>query len=51
MSTPMFALPEHLKIGVTASGAGPVEPDEPGFHRWECWCGRWGCREYERDAS
>lgn len=47
MSTPMYDLPEHLKIGVNIDGDGPVEESEPGFHHYVCWCGRPGCTLYE----
>ena len=43
MSTPMFELPEHLRMGVTAEGQGPVCEDEPEFDHWTCWCGEPDC--------
>lgn len=45
MSTPWFELPEHLKMGVTEAGLGPVCEGEPEFHHWACWCGDPQCPE------
>jgi hypothetical protein len=42
----MFELPEHLGMGVTAAGLGPVCEGEPEFDHIACWCGRPGCTEY-----
>ena len=46
MSSPTFDQPEHFRIGVTVDGYGPVEPDDPAFVGWACWCGRRGCQLY-----
>lgn len=37
MGEPMFDMPEHLMIPVTAEGHGPVDEDEAAG--WACWCG------------
>lgn len=39
-------LPEHVRIGLTVDGEGPVQDNEPEFDHWACWCGRDGCEEY-----
>lgn len=31
-------VPRHQLIGLTAAGDGPVEPDDPAFDHWACWC-------------
>ncbi len=50
MSTPMFDIPTHLKMGVNAQGQGPVMEDEPDFDHYECWCGDGTCDLYmEKD--
>lgn len=43
MSTPMYDLPDHLWIGLTSKDRGPVDPDEPEFDHWGCWCGEENC--------
>lgn len=50
VSSPMYDLPEHLKIGVTVNGEGPVEPPSLAFDHWACWCGRPGCTLYDEPA-
>ena len=34
--TPMYDVPDHLLIPVTADGKGPA--DETDAHHMECWC-------------
>lgn len=46
MSTPMIDLPDHFRIGVDKNNWGPVDPDDPAFDRYECWCGKPGCELY-----
>jgi hypothetical protein len=45
MSSPMWDVPEHLLVPVTANGEGPAEGKEIAYYA--CWCGvkdcaRWG---------
>ena len=46
MSTPMYDLPEHFKLGVTKDGRGPATPSEPDFAGYACWCGDPACELY-----
>ena len=51
MSTPMYDLPEHLEMGLTVDGYGPVlSEDDPDFDHWGCWCGTPGCAGGSIDA-
>lgn len=45
----MYDLPEHLIMGLTEDGQGPMAPDEPGFHHWGCWCGDPDCTRWRDD--
>ena len=47
MSTPMYDLPDHMKIGVTKDGNGPVDDQDPDFDHYACWCGKPGCQKYK----
>lgn len=38
MSTPMYDVPEHFPMGVTAKGQGPT--DDADLHHYACWCGQ-----------
>jgi hypothetical protein len=38
MSSPMFELPKHQRIGLTVDGYGPADPPDPEFDHWGCWC-------------
>lgn len=47
MTSPMFDLPEHLRMGLNKYDQGPVEENSPEFDHWGCWCGNADCQEYE----
>ena len=47
MSTPMYDMPEHVRMGLTVDNLGPVMEWESDFDHWGCWCGRPNCREWE----
>lgn len=51
MSTPMYDLPEHLRMGLTKDGQGPVLSEEdPDFDHYGCWCGTPGCEKWKINA-
>lgn len=51
MSTPMFDLPDHLRIGLNSRDQGPVEENDGDFNHFGCWCGDPACEEYMNAES
>lgn len=47
MSTPMYDLPDHFRMGVNADGQGPVMENDPDFDHHICWCGESTCELYK----
>lgn len=43
MSTPMYDVPEHFPIGVTADGVGPVDEHDEDYDHTTCWCSNEDC--------
>lgn len=47
----MYDLPEHLRMGLTKDGQGPVLSEEdPDFDHYGCWCGTPGCEKWKINA-